>query len=285
MKNILVPTDFSEVSKNALHFAIKISQPLKSNIILFHSDQPILATGDTGEFTYDNSLEKDYTKEINRNMDELIEYANLYNISSKKRIHKGLLIDDIATIEEDEKIDLIISGTKGMKDIKKLILGTTNSISIFEKVKCPVLIVPLEAKYHGIKKIMYATNFQYGDIKELSKICAVAKKFNAEVIITHINTNPEKFEQEEEGLDWFAEIGRDNIPYDKITYRLLYNDNVLEGLEKTIDELDIDILCMSTTEKSFFENLFTKSNTKNMAYHSRIPLLVLHLSSNHTFAQ
>jgi len=36
-------------------------------------------------------------------------------------------------------------------------------------------------------------------------------------------------------------------------------------------------VCMSTVEKDFFKRIVSKSNTKEMAFHTKIPLMTLHL--------
>jgi nucleotide-binding universal stress UspA family protein len=280
MKNILVPVDFSEISRNALKFAIKIAGALKSKIIIFHTNQPILIANDMGAFIYPDTAEKEYQvlKEINIKMDEMIEYVNSHHVQCEKFIHRGILKEDISNVVEDKNIDLIITGSHGARGLDSFFFGT-NSVTMFEKVKCPVLIIPADAKFKGINKIMYATDFQYGDINELKKICELAEPFEAKVIITHVNTDLKKFGEEEESIDWFAEIGSEKITYPNITYKLIHNEDLFEGLEKSIANLSIDILCMSTLERSFFEKLISKSNTKKMAYHSKIPLMAIHLSA------
>ena len=45
MKTILVPTDFSNISKNAINYAVELAKLTKSKIILFHAFYvPIVTT-------------------------------------------------------------------------------------------------------------------------------------------------------------------------------------------------------------------------------------------------
>ncbi len=275
MKNILVPTDFTDVAKNALKFAIKIAHPLRSRIILFHTEEPKLIVSDMGGYVY-IERESETTRELNEKMDDLIDFVKNQNVYAEKIIQKGILKETIADLIEQEDISMVITGTHGSKGLDAFFFGT-NSVDIFESVDCPVLIVPSSAKFHAIKKIMYATDLQFGDIHELKKIAEIARPFNAEIIVTHISSDPEKMVEEKENLDWFAEIGETSIRYPHISYKLIYDDEVLEALENAITILDIDILCMSTLEKDFFKKIITKSRTKSMAFHTNIPLIALHL--------
>lgn len=276
MKNILVPTDFSETAKNALKFAIKIAHPLKNKIILFHTERPILIANEIGMYAYPEIDEESNNLILNEKMDELLSIINANDLEGEKIIQSGLLVDNIVELTETKPIDLIVTGTHGAKGLEAFVYGT-NSDSIFEKVKCPVLIVPAEAKYHGIKKIMYATDFEFGDIHELEKISKLARIFNAQIVVTHINPNADEFEKEQETMDWFSEIGDSTIPYKNIVYKLIYDKNVTEALENAIKDLNIDILCMSIVERDFFENIFSKSNIKEMEFHSTIPLMAIHI--------
>ncbi|HVD97223.1 MAG TPA: universal stress protein [Cytophagaceae bacterium] len=275
MKNILVPTDFSEVAKNALKFAIKIAHPLRARIILFHTEAPLLITSDMGGYIYAEA-ETEKNKEIHEQMNDWVDFVKSHNVYVDKLIHKGILKDTIADIIEHEEISLVVTGTHGAKGIEAFFFGT-NSVDIIEKVKCPVLVVPTSAHYHGIKKIMYATDLQYGDIHELAKIAEIAKPFNAEIIVMHISSDSEKMVEEKENLDWFAEIGDSNIAYKNITYKLVYDDDVVEALDNAITVLDIDILCMSTVEKDFFKKITSKLSVRSMAFHTNIPMMALHL--------
>ncbi|HWZ21845.1 MAG TPA: universal stress protein [Cytophagaceae bacterium] len=279
MKNILVPVDFSAVSKNALEFAIKIAQSFKSKITLFHAVQPSFITSDMGGFIYPES-EKEEMLKLFEKMDQLIGFINAHNITADKIIRKGLLSgDDIADLVETEKVDLIITGTHGAKGLEAFFLST-NSVTISEKVKCPVLIVPLTASYHHIKKIMYATDFQYEDLHEIDKISKLASLCNAQIIVTHINNDPKKFIEEENNMNWFAVIGSSILSYENIIYKLIYNENVIDAIEDAITDLDVDILCMSTVEKKFFKKMVSKNSVKKMAFNSKIPLVSLHLSKD-----
>jgi nucleotide-binding universal stress UspA family protein len=279
MENILVPIDFSEVSQNALSYAIKIAEPLKCKIILFHDIYPVQTATDVGEYVYPYNLDTETKHVLNKKMDDLVEYVKSQNVKVDKIIHKGILRDDIAGVVKNRKIDLIVTGTGDSEGFDAFLFGT-NSEHIFENVSCPVLILPDTAHFKGIKKIMYATDFQYGDIHEIENVSKLAKVFNAQVIVTHVNSDSEKFVSEEESMNWLAEIASSQITYKNIIYKLISSKNVVEALGSSVKELNIDLLCMSAVKKNFFKKLVTKSNTKEMAFHTNIPLMAIHLEKS-----
>lgn len=78
-------------------------------------------------------------------------------------------------------------------------------------------------------------------------------------------------------MEWFREIAETNVAYVKVSYHTFTGDNVLERINAAIANDDIDILCMSTVRRTFFEKIFNSSLTKKMVYHTQIPLLVFHI--------
>ena len=279
MKNILVPTDFSEVSKNALKFAMKIADAERATIILFHTNFPIFIADEKTDFSYDNDPQGIVMNEANAKMDLLLEYIKTHNVNCKKIIRFGLLGDAIQDLVKEIKADLIVTGMHSPKGLERL-LFQTNSLNIAEKVDCPVLIIPMDSKYHGIKKIMYATDFEFGDVKELKNVCDLAKFFNANVIAIHINTQVERVKslEEEENMEWFATITDSSIIDSKVSFRTVYNKDVNEGLQWALKFWNVDILCISTAKKSFFQKVFSKSLIKDIAYQAHIPILSLQLA-------
>jgi nucleotide-binding universal stress UspA family protein len=173
MKNILVPIDFSKASTNALRFAIKIAHATTSKIFIYHSMHPLFIPSDAAMIESPLNLEEETKADLALQMNELLEDITSQNVQAEMIIQKGLLGDTISEITSNKNIDMIVTGTTGAKGLDAMLFGT-NSVNIFEHVKCPVFIVPENSKYHGIKKIMYATDFQFGDIKAIDKICQLA---------------------------------------------------------------------------------------------------------------
>ncbi len=70
---------------------------------------------------------------------------------------------------------------------------------------------------------------------------------------------------------------KDSVHYDKIDLELVKEENVLEGINDYINSNDVDVLAMAIRKRSLLDKIFNRSLTKKMAYHTKIPLLALHL--------
>ncbi|MBK8552564.1 MAG: universal stress protein [Ignavibacteria bacterium] len=279
MKNILFPTDFSQNAENALNFAIEIARKVKGHLVLFHAysvqlidpNMPAeiyLSAYQEEEKSAKESLEELSRRIIDSNKDE--DGNSLFTVDAI--VTQGLVVDEVLSLINDFKIDLVIMGTHGASGITELILGS-NTSSIIEKAHIPVLAIPHNAIYNGINNIVYA----YDDIKSglpsFQRLLEFAEIYNSEITLLHIidaeNNTVEVNKKEFERI-------KGSVDYDRIRLELVKEENVLEGINDYVNSNDVDILAMAIRKRTLFDKIFNKSLTKKMAYHTKVPLLALH---------
>ncbi len=280
MKNILFPTDFSPNADNALNFAVEITRKIKGNLILFHAysvqlidpNMPAeiyLSAYQEEEKSAKESLEELSKKIVDSNKDE--NGKNLFGTEAV--VTQGLVVDEVLSMINEFKIDLVVLGTHGSSGITELILGS-NTASIIEKATVPVLAVPHDAEFSDIKNIVYA----YDDIKSglpsFNWLLGFAELYDSEITLLHIiesKKNTLELNKQE-----FEKI-KQSVGYDKIRLELVVEENVLEGINDYINSNDVDILVMAIRKRTLLDKIFNRSLTKKMAYHTKIPLLALHI--------
>jgi universal stress protein A len=143
MKKILVPTDFSKFSDNALKQAVEMAKQNKAKIYLLHvigivqtcvvdyclDQQTIDALDKKSIKSSEDMMQKQIKKVVNSKDVEIISY-----------VIKGTPYQGILKEQEDKKIDLIVIATHGQTGLISHLLG-----SVAEKVarhaKCPVFLV------------------------------------------------------------------------------------------------------------------------------------------------
>src|SRR3954466_10436146 len=100
-KNILVATDFSSFSDNALRYAMFLAAKYQSRICLAHAFPPFaLATGAE-------------MRDAKRNLQELLTRVESRNIECEAVLGEGAVGETLLKLSRDKKIDLIITGTHG----------------------------------------------------------------------------------------------------------------------------------------------------------------------------
>ena len=153
-KKILVPYDGSKHAENALNRAIFLGKLISgSEIILLNvieeiSSPPVIfdtkvRDHKTGEPTtlsnYIRDLQKDMRHKMIKILDELKhKHQNSVHISTLVSIGSPEI--KIVEYANNQHIDLIVMGSRGLRGISRLIMGSV-SRTVSENVRCTVMIV------------------------------------------------------------------------------------------------------------------------------------------------
>jgi len=280
MKNILLPTDFSPNADNALNFAVEIARKIKGNLILLHAYSVQLIDPNMPAEIYLSAYQEE-EKSAKENLEELSKRISESNkdikgnniFTTEAIVTQGLVVDEVLSLIKDFKIDIVIMGTHGASGITEMILGS-NAASIIEKASVPVLAIPGNAVYKEINNLVYA----YDDIKSglpsFKWLLEFAKIYDSEITLLHIiesGKDTADLNQKE-----FEKI-RQTVTYDKIRLELVKEENILEGINDYVNSNNVDVLAMAIRKRTLLDKIFSRSLTKKMAYHTRIPLLALHI--------
>ena len=139
IKNILVPIDFSNYSKNALRYAVNFAKLFNSKIYLVYVVEPVIYPSDfsMGQVTFPvNDLEMNV-----RAKDELNNLAKSEigsDIEVETLIKTGKPFVEINETASELDIDLIIIATHGHTGMEHLLFGSTAE-KVVRKAPCPVL--------------------------------------------------------------------------------------------------------------------------------------------------
>ncbi|WP_372472745.1 universal stress protein [Capnocytophaga sp. ARDL2] len=274
MKTILFPTDFSVTAENAFIYALQIAHQLKAQLIVFHHfEMPIVSSSHAGQPELINEVYE--TIEMNRFEDFKKEVSNLRKIADKRNLsdvemtflmEEGLFVTNVENIVEKESIDLIVMGTSGANNLEKKIFGT-NAVRILENVTVPVLSIPAEAHYEGVKTIGFATSLSESNKKALNIMVDFAQSINAELLCLHV------MKKEDEQFDkvlkpWIEEFGPKGV-----TFHTAVNEDVEQGLFFLIDKYNVDALVTVKRKMNFLEKMFKTSLSNSMNTHSYVPIL------------
>lgn len=271
--NFIVPTDFSTNAKNAVQYAAALAQATNSGIRLLYIVSPPLIGSDKRNFSYKKKV-TDAIKEAEIKLEELCrEIKTKYvNIKCDYIVRVAETVDGIIAAAVGNEADFIIMGTRGAGLIKKTFWGS-NTATVIENSSLPVLAIPEKAPFLPPNKIVFATNFHDSDLKDIKQLSAIASAFGADIIIVHIVENNEGIESELSMIEYFSGLVRKATAYPRISYRVFRNENTEKGIELFIDSVGADLLALSTRDRNPFEKLFSKSITKELSFHSKIPLL------------
>lgn len=269
LNKILVPVDFSEPSRNALQYAIVLATKTNAEIHLLHVYHiPVVdpyMPGDTMEALLDETR-----KAAEQSMREFLNSAGYGRITSEVRM--GFVSDDVVEVGADKKIDLIVMGTTGASGLREVFFGSVAS-AVIEKSPVKVLAIPETYTSRTMPAtIAYAADFKDDEKNMFRLLCDLCEIWGCTLKVLHVRTD-----DEEPG---FGRARFDTLktthPFNTIHFEQIEDRDIVDAIQHYAESSACDILAMAMHHRNLIERLFHKSKTKEVAHHTKIPLLALH---------
>lgn len=270
MVNILVPTDFSDLSKVAIDYAIKVANKLGGNITLLHVVTVIQPTRASMRLRLE-ALEEELMQMAKEDMKALITEFAGKNKTSKPlafEIVQGASFNAmVKSMAKKLRSGLIIMGTRGANGLRKVVLGS-NTASVIEISNIPVLVVPEFAEFTSFKTVVYATDLKHLD-DELELLIPYIKIFESNLHVFHVAPNT----KEAEAAEKIIKTALDKTGYKKFLIKVIVSKDTDDAVESYVKTTKSDLLTTFAHEHSFYEKLFDRSLTRKLAFQSKLPLL------------
>ncbi|MEP2935186.1 MAG: universal stress protein [Gilvibacter sp.] len=266
---ILIPTDFSELSKVAIQYAIDFGSELELELILLH----VVDTSKSGRARVrsqklEEIIKADAESEMKRLVASIKKDTN-HAINISYELLAGSYIEkEVEDFAKEYNIDMICIGTKGATGLKKALYGS-NAAKMIENSSIAVLTVPELAKYQGIHNVVYSSDLC--DLnEEVALIMPFIKLTNSRLQVLHIDKDDGSFKGDikpvEEGL-------QRNFTYDKIKLTRVKYNTIEDGINGFVDVVKADMVIMFTHHTNFLEKVFMRSTSQKTAFQTKIPLL------------
>jgi nucleotide-binding universal stress UspA family protein len=273
MKTILIATDYSRSANNSLEYAAALAKGMEARLVIFNAFNLAMAPKpDPAYFPDVDDMIRENGERLNR-IGKKISAA--YGIAVDCVSTTDLILNGLQKQLKMHQADLLVLGIKNKSFINK-VLGTITT-SVMKHSKCPVLIVPEDATFRGIRRILFACDYKYlSKNSRLESIYEIASTYKAQVQILHVEK-----EQVFIPVHTTRHSSRHTPNMEELltgikhTYRFIPEDDVMEGIQKGLEEYHADLLVMVPHKPGFWESLFHPSMTKRMALHTHVPLLAL----------
>jgi nucleotide-binding universal stress UspA family protein len=273
MKTILVPTDFSATAKNAALYALDLAEQLNSSkIILYNAYQAPVVTEPTMPVM--QMLDVDTLKKISedsmKQFKSSLAESQTNGIQIESVCEYAVLPNAIRDICEKTGADLVVMGITGSSKFEEVLIGST-AISVVKHTKVPVIVIPPNAKCHKIEKLMLACD--YKKVEETTPVLPIKKLLdatNAKFFVLNISGKQKGADTKQEEL-----ISRMFSEYN-IEYNYSSNDDFINGINDFAEANNIDMIITIPKKHGMFDGLFRESHTKQLAFHSHVPLMCIH---------
>jgi len=184
-RKILVAFDGSPNSKVACEFATTLAEGYKSKITIGHVLPPISNLTASLRDEYEASVENKANIEALKIESQL----NRQGIEAKTRIlrAKGSIADSLIDFSNDQKVDLIVAGTRGLGAFRRMVLGSV-STNLLNHASCPVLVVRKRVYkiQTQLRQILVATDGSKSANEAVEYSASIAKTVGADLTIVNI---------------------------------------------------------------------------------------------------
>lgn len=189
LNNILFTTDFSLAANAAAPYAAELARRYGAKLYALQVRPPVVNPM-TPSATW-RGLEEAAKAEDEQHRKELL--GTFTGIRPEIVIKEGDLWSTVAAVIEEDKIDLIVMGTRGRSGIGKVLLGSVAE-EIFREAPCPVLTVGPHSsavpKQGEISRILFATDFGAASNSAAPFAVSLAQEYQAHLTLLHVVVDP-----------------------------------------------------------------------------------------------
>ena len=165
-------------------------------------------------------------------------------------------------------------GITGATRLAQIFIGS-NTLSMVNKNVCPVMIVPPDAEFTGIKNVAFTSDFK--DVENTTPAAALHAVLDIFKPFVHVvNVDSEHYVEVSE------EYKRERAKLENILqgyeteYYFIRQFDFIEAINQFVMDYKIDMIFTVPKKHSFLGGLFKSSYTKKLAYHSHVPLVAVH---------
>lgn len=277
MRRILVPVDFSATSKKAFRFAVDIASKTDGMVVLSHLYTPEKKSAFGSREVVDENnknTERNILKRLTRLSKKVLEESGA-NIVVSTNVGRTPVVNNILGFAEHNHIDMIVMGTQGASGLKKAIIGSVASKIVAES-DVPVILIPEKFEMKHIEHVVFTTDIKKTDRRALPIVFDFAGLHDAKLTI--VNMFLKLHEEDVKGQDEFKTYSshvKKTYDISNLQFKQIETSNVAKAMENLSAELNYDVLTMARRRLEPGERLFQKSFTKEMAFMTTQPLLVV----------
>ena len=277
MQTILVPTDFSATAKNAAIYAIELAKQIgAAKVVIYNAYEVIMPSMaidpmvpsmmpidlETYKNISENGLES-FSKELLPACGGTVVLETMSDLNT--------LASGICEAAEKTGAALIIMGITGGNAMEESLIGS-NTVDVAKEVTVPMIIVPPNAVFKIIEEITLAVDLKKvaatTPVEPIKKLLDIIK---AKLFVLHVNDGEDDADKD----DQMAVLNGLLKGYNP-EYFFVNNISFIDGINDFVYSKNVDLIITIPKKHGWFETLFKRSHTKLLAFHSHVPLMVVH---------
>src|SRR5215472_6303672 len=198
VKRIQCPFDFSEFSVRAYRHALSLAEHYRAKLVAQHIVE--LLRHPAAGFAASASLYDEYCESLRANgreqLQEFVKNHTHNEIQPELVVDDGTAPDSILSFAQEQRSDLIVMGTHGLRGFDRLMLGSVTE-RVMRRAICPVQVVRepphdlaaagQEQRYtHRLDRILACTDFSEDSERALGYAISAAAEYDSELTLLHV---------------------------------------------------------------------------------------------------
>ena len=275
MKKILLPTDFSDNSFEAIRYALLVYKDVKCTFYLLHTfNPPVYQTeyllGSPGQIGLGDVLQETSLLKLEQLKKRLEDQYSNTNHTFIIHTAFNTLLNEITEMTQSENIDMIVMGTTGATGAKEILFGS-NTVNVIKKSKCPVIAIPPKFEYEAPIEILFPTDFEISyPKKEMEPLLLIARQHKSRINVLHVRKTIELNIVQKENKKQL-----DRLLVNMAIFHSVADNEIIPAVNQFQEKNKVNLLVMVQNKHSFIEKLFIEPVIKKIGFHITIPFLVI----------
>ena len=272
MKKILVPCDFSKQAVNAFRFAVDCAIKSRGEVHALHIiELPVMHDSVLMPvLSFEETLLGELKEKAESEFDKLKKKYGSEDIKIITVVAFGHPSKSIVQYIEENKIELVVMGTKGASGLKEILVGS-NAEKVVRSSPIPVIAVKNYPRLDMIRNIVFP-NTLHTEIQEdlILKVKAMQNFFGAHLHIVFVNT-PSNFTRDiitNKRLQQFAKRFLFKN-YSVHVFNDLYEE---DGIINFSNSIKGDLIAMGTHSRKGISHVLNGSIAEDVVNHTDAPI-------------
>ena len=266
MGNLMVATDGSKYGESAVREAIRLAKICSSNLIAVS----VVKTN----IEFDSVLPQFVEKKEKEAIKHLVsvkaqaaeEGVNCVTIVSRNEEP----YEDIVHHASKNNVDMIIMGTHGKTEMKRLMMGSVTAL-VIGHAPCKILVLPLNAKVE-CKNVLIATDGSKYSEAAASEALGIAKRCGSSLIVISVASSDAEIASAKDNVNKVSEAAeKEGIK----TTPVVTTGKPYEAILETSKQKNADFIIVGSHGRTGLARLLMGSVTERVIGHAEVAVLVV----------
>ena len=281
LKKILWPTDFSDEALGALGQAEHLAKTFGAELIALHVVPEYPVSLYNSVISVKGELVRRIDVIKNDAMDHLERIKEAHDSPFRTLIGEGNSAKEIIRVAEEEDVDLIVMGKRGLSALEKIFIGSVAN-QVLRHSRVPLLLTKKESDPLKFNKLLVPTDFSDHEEVERDYAWKLAKGFDAELVFLHVlelhdhefppRLLDEMMDTVKEKLSLRKKSEKEDVKITEVVTRAI---NAAMGIVDYAETHECDMVVISTCGPGAVERFFLGSTTEKVISYSSVPVFAL----------